>query len=208
MFIALLNDRYLVVIKTSASQSDGVNTAKTNRVVGGNHAGRHIFVDLCPSLNHDIGADMRELVNETTPADDGAVVYLDLSCHLGGVGHDDIIVQYAVMGYMAVRHDEVVVTNHGLAFAGGTAVNGDTFAKAVVVAYLDGGVLTGELEVLRNSTNDSAREDVVTFTHANTGADDGVGIDDAVFVDDDVVFYNSKGTYLDGRVHLGVGMYE
>ena len=53
-------------------------------------------------------ADVAELVDEGTAAEDGEIVDHNLAGHLDGVAHDDVVTHDAVVGHMAVCHDEAV----------------------------------------------------------------------------------------------------
>ena len=96
--------------------------------------GRNVLVDEGAALNHDVCAEMAELVHEGASADDGKVVDDDLACELCGIADDDIVTDLAVVGDVAVRHDEAVGAYLGLALRRRAAVDGHALAQGGVVA--------------------------------------------------------------------------
>lgn len=112
------------------------------------------------------------------------------------------------MCHVAVRHDQVIIADDGCPFAGSAAVDSDALAKGVIIADDDGRFFAMELKVLRDSADDGSREDMVPAAHTDTGADDGVCVDDTVRSDGDIVLDDRVRSYLDGRVHVSVGVNE
>ena len=145
--------------------------------------GAYVLHDLGHAAYHGAGADFNELVDTAHAADDCMVFYGDVACHAGEAGHDDVVAEVAVVGYMGVGLQHVVGAYPGFAvFAGGT-VDGDVFADQVVVADDYGAVFVMEFEVLGIFTDDGMGVNVVFFTHAHVFGDDGVGADDGAFAD-------------------------
>ena len=150
--------------------------------------------------------DVYELVHQCTAADDGEIIYFHFAGQLRGVGHDDIVVQDAVVRHMAVSHDEVVVTDDGLSFAGSTAVDRDELTHDVVVTDDGPGLFAVELQVLRYSTDDGGGEDVAVLAHFDVTADGGAGIDDATVTYLYVAVDGHERTYLYILANFGFGM--
>lgn len=138
-----------------------------------------------------MAADVGELVDEGAASDDCEVVDVAFAGELGGVAHDDVVAEEAVVGYVAVCHDEAVVADDGFAFGGCAAVDCDAFADVAVVADYDFGLFAAELEVLRDCSDDCAWEYVAIFADGCAFEDCCVAVDvcagtDAyVFVDGD-----------------------
>ena len=130
-----------------------------------------------------MATDMAELVHEGASTDDGEVIDYDLSGQLGGIGHDDVIAQLAVVCDVAVRHDEVVVTDDGFAFTEGSAVHGNELTDVAVVPDDGPGLFTVELKVLRDATDGCMREDVTVITDDDVVIDIRKGIDGYILTD-------------------------
>ena len=137
-----------------------------------------------------MAADMAELVHEGATTDDGKVIDYDLSGQLGRIGHDDVIAQLAVVCDVAVRHDEVVVSDDGFAFTEGSAVDGNELTDVAVVPDDGPGLFTVELKVLRDATDGSMREDVTVIT------DDHIVIDIRKRIDGYILTDLRFGTYI------------
>jgi hypothetical protein len=76
-----------------------------------------------------------ELVYKCASADNSEIVHLHFTSQLRAVGHNDIIVQNAIMRDMAVRHNKIIGTDDGLAFRSRAAVDSNELAEDTVVAY-------------------------------------------------------------------------
>ena len=70
----------------------------------------------------------------------------DVAPQGGGVGHDDPVAHLAVMGHVAVGHEEVAVADAGdAAAAGRTPVHGGEFPDGVVIPDAEPGLFAFEL---------------------------------------------------------------
>jgi hypothetical protein len=72
--------------------------------------------------------------------------------------------QDAIVRDMAVRHDKIVVTDDGFAFAGSTTVHRDELAEDTVVAYYSPSLFAFVFEILRNASNYGIGEDMAVVT--------------------------------------------
>src|SRR5438045_2126347 len=108
-------------------------------------------------LNYDritadvsFAAEAKELMYSRVRADVGAVVNNDVAGECGGVGHDHVITDDAVVGDVSLRHQEAVVADLcDAATAFGAAMNSDELANARATAYLCFSLFAGELQILR-----------------------------------------------------------
>ena len=132
--IRLLDGMNLFRRETATVQAHRVNTAVRNGFAGRNDIGRDIFVDLRTALNHHMATDMTELMHQRTTSNDREVIHFHFAGQLRGIRHDDVVMQDAVVRYMAVGHDEVVITDDGLAFRRCAAMNSDELAQHAVIA--------------------------------------------------------------------------
>ena len=151
--VNVLNGVDLFACKASAIEADAVDSAVLDRFASSDDVGRDVFVDLASALDHYVCADMAELMHQCTSADDGVVLHHHFARQLDGVAHDDMVVQEAIVCYVAVCHDEAVIAHDSLALAGGAAMHGCALTDSGVVADNSEGFFALELEVLRNSTH-------------------------------------------------------
>ena len=92
-------------------------------------------------------------MNETATAEDGIIIHLHFASQLNGIAHDNMVVENAVVRYMAISHDQAVVAYHGLTLGGRTAVYGSAFADDRTITDDGQGLFTLELQILRNSAH-------------------------------------------------------
>ena len=152
--IDLLDSMDLLGSKSTTIESNRVDATELNRFACCDSIRRYILVDARSALHHTVTTNMGELVNERTTADDGEIVHLYLTGQLRGIGHDDIIVQDAVVRHVAISHDEVVVADNGLALAGRPTMDSNELTQHAVVADDGPCLFSTELEVLRYSADD------------------------------------------------------
>ena len=154
------------VRKSAAAQTDEVDAGIGDGLTAGYDVGGDVFAESAAALYHDVASDAAELVHEHGSADDGVVVDDDLSGKLGGIADDTVVTDGGIVGHVDALHQQVVVAHYGAAFCGGAAVDGDVLADAVVVAYLGGGFLAPEFQILGHGSDDGAGEDFVVVADA------------------------------------------
>jgi hypothetical protein len=153
-------------------------------VAGGHDEGGDIFGYRRSAADDRVGAYPRELMNPRKPADDGEVLNVDVSGKVCRVGHDDVIAQLAVMGDMAVRHQQVVIADDGDADVGaGRPINRNVFPDRVMIADNDPRLLASELEILGGAAERCELRDSAFLTDIGMGFDDYVGADTGIFPD-------------------------
>jgi hypothetical protein len=109
-----------------------------------------------------VGSDSRELVHGRESADGGPLFDGDVSGECGGVGHDDVVADEAVVSDMCVGHDEAMTADlRELAAFDGAAMDGDVFADLVMVADLEASGFTFVGKILRAHADDGEREDAI-----------------------------------------------
>ena len=60
-----------------------------------------------------------------------------MTSHVGGICHDDIVAQFAVMSHMAISHQQIVVPDECHAYIGGCcSVYGDKFVGGTHMIYV------------------------------------------------------------------------
>ena len=176
-----------------AGKAYAVEAHYPGRVAVYDDEGAYVLHDFGHAAYHGAGTDLDELVDAAHAADDGVVFYGDVACYAGEAGHDDVVSEVAVMGYVGVSLQHIVGTDAGFAVFAGGAVDGHVFADQVVVADDYGAVFVTELEILGVFPDDGMGVNVVFFSHAYVLGDDGVGADDGAFADFTVFTDNRIG---------------
>ena len=122
------------VAETAATKADDIDTAVACRLLACNNIRRYVETEAASALNHNISANVAELMAQDCGTDDCIVVNNDFAGKLGGVADDTSVANLAVVGNVHVFHKEIAVAYHCLALAGSAATDGDVLADAVVVA--------------------------------------------------------------------------
>lgn len=185
--VDFLNLANLVVGEVAATQTYRVNAGVGDRFTRCLDEWGDVLVDEGATLNHDVGADVAELVDESATTDYGKVVDDDLAGNLCGVGNNHVVANHTVVGDVAIGHDETVVADNSLPFGSGATVDGDALAEGGVVADNREGVLAAELKVLGNSRDYGTGEYVAVFADTSPFEDGDVAADAGAFADLDVI---------------------
>lgn len=98
--VDLLNVSDLVVSEVAATQTYGVDTGVSDGVSACLYIRGDILVDARATLNHNMGAEMGELMNKGSAADYSEVVDLHLAGQLRGVGDNNVITHNTVVGHV------------------------------------------------------------------------------------------------------------
>jgi hypothetical protein len=164
-------------------------------------------------------ADSNVMVQGRRAGEDYLAFHLHMAPEKDGVCHDDVVFQMAIMGDVRTCHEEVVVSDDGLAPAACRAgVNGDKFPDDVAVPDDERAVLALEFEVLRVGANDRVGEyavvssdrraagDIAIVAYCRAAADFHVLVYDHVHANGDIVgqlrFRVNVSTFVD--VHWAV----
>jgi hypothetical protein len=129
-------------------------------------------------------SDPGELMDSREAADNGVIFDMDMSAEGGDVGHDNMIIQFAVMGNMSIRHQHIVIANnrHADIGAGGTVDSGK-FPDYVEVADDHAGLLAAELQILRRGADRAELKDAAAFAYMGVVIDYGMRADYGIFAD-------------------------
>ena len=84
-------------------------------------------------------SDIHKLVYCTHPTHNGPVANGNVTGYLHTVTQNAVIANDAVVGNMTIRHYQTIISYHGFAPVGGTAVDGYKFTDGSVIAYFSGG---------------------------------------------------------------------
>lgn len=204
--VNLLDCHNLLACEVATAQTYGVYTRIGDGITSGFHERWDIFVDACATLNHYVCAKMTELVDERTTTDYGEIVYLHLAGNLCGIGDNHVVTYRAIMRHVGISHYQAVATHFGEPFRSCAAVYCDAFAKGGVVADNCHGFLAFEFQILRNSGDYGARENVAVFSDARALHYGHITADMSSFTDFDILVDGHEGLYHYARMDFGCGV--
>src|SRR5437667_7237270 len=128
-----------VLGETATLEASGVQSVGMG-VAGSNGFGKrkHVAGDSGAASDERMCADANKMLHPTKRAHRRPFLHDYMASQSCGVGQNDVVLDHAVVGNVAVGHDERVTANAGQASAlCGAAINSDKFADGVVVADLE-----------------------------------------------------------------------
>lgn len=182
-----------------------VHAVKGNGVVASDNIRGDVLEKGASGLNKralaHTGADMLD----DGRGEDGAIVDLAVTGHLGAVAEDTLVANLRIVGDVGTLHEEVVVANDGLTIGMGGTVDDDILAEDVVVANLQNALLAAEVEVLRQCSDDGTLMDFIAAAHAGAAQNADEGEDDATVANFHIVLDVNEWEYLAALTYLGLG---
>src|SRR5690554_3676269 len=152
-------------------------------------------------------ADLDALENGAASSHDGPVVNRHMTCHLHGVGNDDVVSDDAIMGNVYIGHEETVFADFCDFLVDSTSVYSHAFPYGRVVADHYGGLLPLKFKILRNGRNHCPRKYLAVATDPGTGVNGDVGTDPTSFTNFHIFMYGSKCFHGDVFPDPGVAVY-
>ena len=155
------------------------------------------------------------MVNSDATAQRSIMLYANVSAKHDRVGHNDSILDEAIVSYVGVGHEIAIAANgrDPFIFLGAT-IDGDAFTKNVCVPDHDLGRRTLVGKVLRFATDHTARKETIVATdggmtgqgnavfQSRAAANTDVGANDAMMTDPNI--FIEFGARVD---HCGMGDY-
>ena len=179
------------------AQHYAVDTVVSGGVASENNVGGHVFGDTASALYQGEQTYAHMGLDDYAVAEDGAVVYLALTCDAAANADDTLVVDGDVVADVYAVHDEVAIADDGGCLGLCAACNDHILTYLVVVAYhYVGGFAFHVMEVLWLGADDGIVVDMVAGTDGGAVEDGGVRFDDAVVADDHVLLYVGEGSYL------------
>lgn len=192
--------------ESTTAESHHIQSAIGCRITCNKAKRKDILAETRATSHHTITTHTAELVHEYTCAEDSLVVDNGLTSQLGAVADDALAAHNGIMSHVHALHEQIVAAHHCLSLGCRTAVDGDILAYLVVVPYLGRGVLTPELEVLRNGTDDSSREEDVAIADTRS-VEYGHAVHQRIVITNDHAPVNvAEGTYLTILAYPCLGM--
>ena len=144
-----------VFVETAAFEAGGVQSVGMG-VAGGNGfgKGKHVAGDGGAASDEGVGTDVNKMVHRTKRAHRRPLFDDDMASQSCGVGQDDVVADYAVVGNVGVGHDQRMIADAGQASAlSGAAIDGDELAYGVVVADFEARWFVLIAQVLRDQSD-------------------------------------------------------
>lgn len=204
--VNLLNTADALMREVVAPKTYDVHAREADGLARREDERRYVLVNQSSALNHYVRAEMAELMDKSTSADYGAVVDNHFAGELGGVAHYYVVAERAVMGHVAVCHEQTVVADDGPSLGCGASVDGHALAECGAVAYYGKGLLATELEVLRLGAHDRSGKERAVTADAGTVHDSYVADKAGAVADFDISLHIAEGADLDIRANLCRGI--
>jgi len=108
-------------------------------------------------------------MNSDQPSEGAPITHYDMSGKASIVGKNIAVSHHGIVGDMASRHKEILISYHALHITtGGTRLKGDILTDHVPVANYELTLLTLELKILRRSPNRGELIDAVFIAKSGT----------------------------------------
>ena len=165
-------------------------------LLSGYNIGRNIAREGSTGLHHRTSADTRPGIFNDRTGEDDAVLNLTIAGNLRTIAEDAAVADLRVVRDVGPLHQHVLVADDGLSAGVGGTVDDHIFADNVTIADNTLRLLATELEVLRQSTDDTALVHLVTLSHARTITYTDKGEDDTAVANHHVVLDIREREYL------------
>ena len=150
-------------------------------------------------------ANRREVVHHGIPGNDGPVPDMDMSAQQHTIDENRVVVHVAVMSDVGVRHQQIAVADPCAAvFLVGAAIDGDPFAKLIVVANFDGRARACVVLVLWLRANHDVRPEAVAGANRDVARQCNVAVKDTSVANDNVRSDQTEGSNLNIVSNLGL----
>src|SRR5262249_33487046 len=125
--------------------------------------------------------DPAELMDGGKRSYDGVILYPDMAGKGSGIGHDDVIADMRVVGYVAVGHEEAVIS-HGCDSPAPArpAVHGHELAEHVSLAHAQDRLLALVFQVLRIAPDRAETIEAAIFADRGPAVDLNVRVENGI----------------------------
>ena len=157
---AAVGRRYAGPGDTHAVQAAGPGREAVNNSI------RHHIMDIPGhAADHGLLAHTNKLMNTGLAADNSPVLNHYMACHHGGICHDNIVAQHAVVGYMHIGHQKAVITDAGVFPFTGSPMNGAELMDFRPVTDDSVALFPGKFQILRLLANGSPLENMTVLAN-------------------------------------------
>lgn len=162
-FVNKFDEREFFFRKALAAQTDFVENLYLGGVPIGDHIGRNVLHDFGARTRHGVITDATKLVNPCVPANVDVISDYTVSAQSGARAHHQMVAHYAIVRDVAVGKHHIVVAYGGDFSLMGATMNGDVFAKGVVVADGQTRPAARVLQILRLPADERVRENFISL---------------------------------------------
>ena len=103
-FVGFFNLAYRVLAKPLPFQSDSIDAVRLGRLASNQHIRRYVPGDKTSHCGKTVLAYFAKLMDQSEATEYGKVFNQHMACNRSGIGHDDMVADYAVVGDMGVGH--------------------------------------------------------------------------------------------------------
>ena len=190
-----------------ALQAAQIEAVRFGGIARGDHVGRYIHERDRPQRRHAVGADAAKLMRHGKTAQHGVIADRNMAREAGAVGENSVVADLAIVREVAIRHDEIVVTQaRDPAARHRAAVEGTVLTDNVAVADVEARGLALVVQMLRRFAQRDELVDAVVAPDAGRSIDDGMRANPRTLADLDIRPDNAVGPDLDilGNMRLRV----
>ncbi len=179
-------------------QSDDVDAAEFVGKSSSDSVRGNISCDSAKAADHGVATNPRKLVYGGHSAYDGVVFDNDVSGEHCAIGHDHAVADLAVVGYVAIGHEEAVIADADDRVFLARGVDGDKFPYFTSLADGDIGGLSAKLEILSFGSDACAGPNDSPFADGRIPVDVGVRFDHHIVFENHIFFHHRER--LDGDI--------
>jgi hypothetical protein len=191
--------------QTSAPHPDDVQTAQFVHTVD-DGVWRQIEADRRTPPHDGHGAHAAELMNETVCRDECTILSRRITAQRRAIGDNNGIANLAIVAHMAVSHEIVMRTDHGLSRRRAGSIDCDVLAKNVPLADDQRGWLAAIFKVLGSLADHATSKEPVIRSNDCAPREIGIRTDDASGPDLHMLINDHIRSHRDRRIELRFGM--
>ena len=206
--VGLANLSELPAGETSPFESHLVDGAGSRGIAVDHHVGGDILNDLGTAPDDRVFTDLAKLMNGSETPDDGVVFDCDMTGQRADVGHDHVIADGDVVGYVSIGKNVIVGADGRAISSGCRTVDGDRFSDNVSIADVRSGCSFLPLEVLSFESNAGEGENFVLHAEAGVAINDNMGMEATSTSEFDMLADDAEGSDFAVVAYLCLGVYD
>ena len=214
-FISVLKQEDRVFFKITATQPTAIDAKGFRRIARRNHVRRYVFKTNRPNPGNTVRADITKLVNQGKSTENSVVMHIYVAGQAGAIGEYSLIRHVAIMRYVYIGHNKVIVANgRNAAVLRRTPVQRHILTDGVPITDTELALTFSQGFILWFLSYRGELEDVIVVAHPGVVAHDGMRLDDTTITDHDLIFDDRKSAdfnvfaYFSIRVDDGTFVYH
>ena len=173
--------------KPSPAQADDIQAGVAQWFITGDNIRGYIFGDPEVTADQAMASDFDELMNADHTTQDRKIFNLDMSGQIDRIGHDDIVSEQAIVGDVAVGHQEAIASDDCFPVRLGAAVDRDKFADHGALADFGGCRFTAKFEVLGYFADNAVMQNGAIGSQTGAGQQGHKTADVAMVTDNHII---------------------